>query len=122
MDRVSFTVQGNADTSRVHNLTKIGSGSATLVVLGDYARQEKRQFVVQIESTGEVGTATFRWSKDAGATWAADGLVSGDRQHPVNLEEQLAIAWEGGDSNDLVAGDSGVFGEASPPGIPGACW
>ena len=67
MDRVSFTVQGNADTSRVHNVTKIGSGSATLVILGDYARQEKRQFVVEIETTGEVGAATFRWSKDGGA-------------------------------------------------------
>ena len=118
MDRVSFTVQGNPDTSRVHNLTKIGSGSATLVVLGDYARQEKRQFVVEIETTGEVGTATCRWSKDAGATWEADGLVSGDRQHPVNLEEQLAIAWEGGDGNDLVTGDLWSFWGGEPARHP----
>ena len=114
MDRVSFTVQGNADTSRVHSISKIGSGSATLVVLGDYARQEKRQFVVEIETTGEVGTATFRWSKDNGATWEADGLVSGDRQHPVNLEEQLAVAWESGAGTDLLAGDLWNFWGGEP--------
>ncbi len=114
MDRLSFTVQGNADTSCVHNVNKTGSGSATLVILGDYTRQEKRQFVVQIETTGEVGSATFRWSKDGGATWEADGLLSGDRQHPVTLEEQLAIAWESGVGNDLVAGDFWNFWGGEP--------
>jgi hypothetical protein len=114
MDRLSFNVRGNSDTSRVHNVAKIGSGSATLVILGDYGRQEKRQFVVEIETTGDVGSATFRWSKDGGATWEADGLVSGDRQHPVTLEEQLAIAWERGDGNDLVAGDLWNFWGGEP--------
>ncbi len=114
MDRVSFTLQGNADTSRVHNVAKSGSGSATLVILGDYARQEKRQFAVQVETTGEVGAATFRWSKDGGVTWEATGLVSGDRQHPVTLEEQLAVAWEGGTGNDLVAGDLWNFWGGEP--------
>ena len=114
MDRLTFTVQGHADTCHLHNITKIGSGSATLVLLGDYTRQEKRQFVVQIESTGEVGAATFRWSKDGGVTWAATGMVSGDRQHPVTLEEQLAVAWEGGNGNDLVAGDCWMFWGGEP--------
>jgi hypothetical protein len=114
MNRLSFTVQGNADTSRVHNVTKVGSGSATLVILNDYGRQEKREFVVAIEATGEVGVASFKWSKDNGATWEATGLVTGDRQHPVTLEEQLAVAWESGDGTDLVAGDLWSFWGGEP--------
>ena len=60
VDRLSFKLQGPAGTLRVHNLTKIGSGSATLILRGDYARQEKRRFVVYIQSTGAVGAATFQ--------------------------------------------------------------
>ncbi len=59
-------------------------------------------------------SATFRWSKDNGVTWEATGLISGDRQHPVTLEEQLAIAWESGDGNDLVAGDLWNFWGGEP--------
>jgi len=114
MDRVTLTLQGPGLASRLHNLAKIGSGGATLVFLGDYARQEKRRYVVEIESTGEVGTATFRWSRDGGLTWEAAGLVSGDRQHPVTLEDDLAIAWEGGDGTDLVAGDYWMFWGGEP--------
>jgi hypothetical protein len=118
MDRLTFTLQGVGGTSRLHNLTKIGSGSATLVLLGDYAKQEKQRFVVQINGTGEVGTATFRWSKDGGLTWEAGSLVSGDRQHPVTLEDQLAVAWEGGDGTDLVAGDYWMFWGGEPANHP----
>ncbi len=78
-------MQGVGSATHLHNLTKIGSGSATLVLLGDYAKQEKRRCVVQIESPGEVGAATFRWSKYFGLTWEAPGPTSGDRQHPVTL-------------------------------------
>jgi len=46
---------------------------------------------------GRGGAATFRWSQDGGLTWEAGGLVSGDWQHPVTLEDDLAVAWEGGD-------------------------
>ena len=84
------------------------------MLLGDYAKQEKRRFVVEIETTGEVGAATFRWSKDGGLTWEAAGLVSGDRQHPVTLEDDLAVAWEGGDGTDLMAGDFWMFWGGEP--------
>ena len=114
MDRLTFTLQGVGSTSHLHNLTKIGSGSATLLLLGDYAKQEKRRFVVEMETTGEVGAATFRWSKDGGLTWEAAGLMSGDRQHPVTLEDDLAVAWEGGAGTDLVAGDFWMFWGGEP--------
>jgi len=114
MDRLTFTLQGAGSISRLHNLTKIGSGSATLMLLGDYVKQEKRRFVVQIETTGEVGAATCRWSKDGGLTWEATGLVSGDRQHPLTLEDDLAVAWEAGGGADLVAGDFWMFWGGEP--------
>ncbi|MGA9754216.1 MAG: hypothetical protein WBV23_03650 [Desulfobaccales bacterium] len=114
MDRLTFTLQGAGSTSLMHNLTKIGSGSATMLLLGDYAKQEKRRFLVQMESTGEVGAATFRWSRDEGLTWEATGLTSGNRQHPVVLEDELAVAWEGGDGTDLVAGDYWMFWAGEP--------
>ena len=114
MDRLTFSLQGVGGVSHLHNLTKIGSGSATLLLLGDYLKQEKRRFVVEMESTGEVGAATFRWSKDGGLTWEATGLTSGDRQHPVTLEDDLAVAWEGGSGTDLVAGDFWMFWGGEP--------
>jgi hypothetical protein len=114
MDRLTFSLQGLGSTSRLHNLTKIGSGSATLLLLGDYTQQEKQRLVVQMETTGEVGTATFKWSRDGGVTWEATGLTSGDRQHPVTLEEELAVAWEAGDGTDLVAGDFWMFWGGDP--------
>ena len=114
MDRLTFTLKGVGSVSHLHNLTKIGSGSATLLLLGDYAKPEQQRFLVQIESTGEVGAATFRWSKDDGLTWEATGLISGDRQHPVTLEDDLAVAWEGADGADLVAGDFWMFWGGEP--------
>ncbi len=119
VDRVRFSLQGQAATRRLHNLTKIGSGSATLVVLGDYVHQEKRRFVVQVETTGEVGAATFRWSKDGGLTWEAQGLVSGDAQHKVSLWGGLEVYWESGAGTDLVAGDYWSFWGGEPAVHPG---
>jgi hypothetical protein len=114
MDRVSLTLYGGCGSSRVHNLTKIGDGSATLVLVGDYAPPEPRRFVVQMESTGEVGAAVFRWSQDGGLSWEAAGVLSGDRQHPVTLVDGLAVAWESGDGTDLVAGDTWTFWGGDP--------
>ncbi len=118
VDRLSFKLQGPAGTLRVHNLTKIGSGSAILILRGDYARQEKRRFVVYIQSTGAVGAATFRWSKDGGLTWEAGGLISGDRQHPVALWAGLEVYWEGGPGTHLVAGDYWTFWAGEPATHP----
>lgn len=119
MDRLTFILQGQATTRRLHNLTKIGSGGATLVLLNDYAHQEKRRFVVQVQTTGAVGAATFRWSRDGGLTWAASGLVSGDRQHPVALWGGVEVYWESGAAPDLVAGDYWSFWGGEPAVHPG---
>ncbi|MFH1595015.1 MAG: LamG-like jellyroll fold domain-containing protein [Pseudomonadota bacterium] len=118
VNRVSFRLQGPGGTLRVHNLTKVGSGSAVLVLTGDYSRQEKRRFVVEMETTGEIGAATFRWSRDGGLTWEAGGLVSGDRDHPVALSDGLQVYWESGQGTDLVAGDHWTFWGGEPAAHP----
>jgi hypothetical protein len=114
MDRVRFALKGQAASRRVHQLTKLGSGSATLVVLGDYTPQEQRRFVVQIQQAGEVGQATCRWSRDGGLTWVAQGLITGDRQHPLTLEAGLEIYWEPGSGPDFTAGDTWTFWGGDP--------
>ena len=114
INRVTFSLRGGNLSQRVHNLTKIGSGSATLVLQGDYDRREKTYFVLEIETTGEVGAATFRWSRDDGLTWEAGGLVTGDAGHPLELWAGLEVFWEGGSGTDLVAGDYWTFWGGDP--------
>ena len=114
VDRVRLKLRGPAASRRVHNLTKVGSGSATMVIMGDYTPQEKRKFVVQVQNPGEVGQATCRWSKDAGQTWEAGGVLTGDRQHPVPLWGGLQVYWESGPGTDLIAGDYWQFWGGEP--------
>ena len=118
IDRVSFKLQGQGYKWRLHNVTKYGSGSATLILSGDYTRLERRYFVIQIDSGGEVGQATFRWSRDGGVTWAGTGLVTGDRNHPLALWGGVSVAWEGGNGADFVAGDYWSFLAGEPEEYP----
>ncbi|MBI4795868.1 MAG: hypothetical protein HY790_08550 [Deltaproteobacteria bacterium] len=118
VDRLQLKLRGPGGGWRVHNLTKVGSGSATMVVMGDYTPQEKRKFVVQIQTSGEVGQATCRWSKNAGQTWEATGVITGDRQHPVPLWGGIQVYWEGGPGTDLVAGDYWQFWGGDPEEHP----
>ncbi len=118
IDRVMFKVQGQAAGRLIHNVTKVGSGAATLVILGDYTGEAKQRFVIQIESGGEVGQATFRWSRDGGGTFAGRGVVTGDRQHPVALGGGVQVCWEGGGGAGLVAGDYWTFWVGEPEEHP----
>ncbi len=113
-----FSVKGQAGCRRLHNLLKIGSGSANLVLAGDFDHQEKTRFVVQIETSGEVGEAACRWSKDGGLTWQETGVLTGDAQHPVTLWGGVSIYWEKGDGLDLVAGDYWTFWAGEPAEHP----
>lgn len=118
LSRVSLRVKGAAGSTRVHQVTKYGSGSATLVLSGDYQHQERRLFVLQIEHGGEIGTATFRWSKDGGRTWEEEGVVTGDREHPVPLYGGLEVAWEGGAGTHFYSGDYWTFWGGEPAEHP----
>jgi len=118
IDRVSFKLQGTGFQWRLHNVNKYGSGSATLILSGDYTRQERRYYVIRIDSGGEVGQATFSWSRDGGKTWEASGVVTGDRDHPVALWGDVSVSWEGGGGTDFAAGDYWTFLAGEPAEYP----
>jgi hypothetical protein len=88
---------------------KVGNGSATLVVLGDYRGEEEAEYLLQVEATGEVGEATFRWSTTGGQSWEKIGLTCGGAENPVSLSEGLTVYWQPGIGDDLVAGDRFSF-------------
>lgn len=100
--------------AEVGSPVKIGNGSATLKVLGNFRGDVITNYLLQIESTGEVGTATFRWSITGGQSWEKTGLICGGAENPVTLSQGLAAYWQPGIGDDLVAWDNFSF-TAQPP-------
>jgi hypothetical protein len=110
--------------AEVSTPAKSGSGGATLTVLGDYRGDIDTNYLLQIETTGEVGTATFSWSIDNGQSWEKEDLICAGADNPVTLSEGLAVFWQPGIGTDLTAGDSFTFTAQAPvyyyrlPGAP----
>jgi hypothetical protein len=100
--------------AEVTSPNKSGSGSATLQVLGNYLGEVVTNYLLQIESTGEVGAATFRWSVTGGQSWEKTDLICGGADNPVTLSQGLAVYWQPEIGTDLVAGDTFTF-TAKPP-------
>lgn len=96
---------GTADAACT--IVKTGSGVASLHVVDatKYTGTDDVNYLVQAESTGDVGTATFKWSRDGGQTWEKTGVVSAGQGNQIALENGLEIYFEGAEGNDLVAGD-----------------
>lgn len=88
---------------------KTGSGSATMRVLGTYRGRIDQNYLIQIESAGEVGVSTFRWSTNEGQSWREIGIIAAGAEDPVELEEGLAVYWESGIGEDFAAGDRFSF-------------
>lgn len=95
--------------TQVSEPEKSGSGSAVLKVVGDYRGDFNQDYLLQIESSGEVGGVSFRWSTNNGQSWRQTGQGTTGAENPVELEEGLAVYWESGSGTDLVAGDSWTF-------------
>ncbi|MBM4285807.1 MAG: hypothetical protein FJ128_11260 [Deltaproteobacteria bacterium] len=93
---------------------KSGSGSAILTVAGAYRGEENRAYRVTAETTGELGSATFRWSANDGQSWRETGIVTTGPEDPVRMEEGLAVYFEAGIGNDFVAGDTWTFTARAP--------
>jgi len=97
--------------AQASTVTKTGSGSATLVVYQpeNYTGQEDTTYRLEAETTGEIGTATFKWSKDNGQTWEKKEVVTVTYGQPVLLEHGLRVYWIGGAGDDFVTGDTFTF-------------
>jgi hypothetical protein len=98
----------------ISEISKSGGGSASLKLLGTYRGEYLQNYLLVAETTGEVGSATFRWSHDGGQSWQKTGLLTTGADAPMELDEGLAVAWESGVGSDMVAGDSWTF-TALPP-------
>jgi hypothetical protein len=98
----------------VGEISQTGSGSASLNLLGTYRGDYLLDYLLEAETSGEVGSATFRWSLDQGRSWQKSGLTAAGPDNPVGLDEGLSVYWESGVGTDLVAGDRWTF-TASPP-------
>ena len=98
----------------VGEISRTGSGSAGLNLLGTYRGDYRKDYLLEAETSGEVGSATFRWSLDQGQSWQKAGLAAGGADNPVGLDEGLSVYWEPGLGSDLVAGDRWTF-TAFPP-------
>ena len=98
----------------VSDPVKTGSGSAALRVSGTYRGDYDRAYLVEAETSGEVGAARFRWSINQGQTWRETDCLTAGPENPVELEEGLAVHWESAPGGDLVAGDRWTFTAAAP--------
>ncbi|RJR38679.1 MAG: hypothetical protein C4567_12420 [Deltaproteobacteria bacterium] len=92
-------------------VVKIGSGVASLHVVDQtkYSGQADVNYLVQADSTGEVGAATFRWSKDNGQTWEKTGITTEGQGNQVTLENGLEVYFESAPGTDLVSGDQWII-------------
>lgn len=89
----------------VGTVVKTGTGSADLVVTGTPYNDVDNDFLVAAESTGEIGTATFRWSMDGGASWEKSGIVSMSSVNPFRLRDGVFIHFTAGTGTELVTWD-----------------
>ncbi|MBI3405537.1 MAG: DUF4091 domain-containing protein, partial [Acidobacteria bacterium] len=90
--------------------TNTGAGRA--VSGGTYSATVFKQFVVQIEQTGTVSSAKFKWSNDSGVTFVQTGLSTST--NPVALSDGVTVSFAAGGVagvSDFVAGDQfWIFG------------
>jgi hypothetical protein len=90
-------------------VSKTGTGSASLFVLGDPTNDVDVEYLIEAETTGEISAATFKYSIDSGASWEKTGLVSVSRANPLRLRDGMFIYFVPGSGDDLVAGDQFSF-------------
>jgi hypothetical protein len=98
----------------VSNPVLAGTGSATLQIIGTYRGIELTEYLLEVQSGGELGAAVCRWSLNAGQSWQDSGFTSSGPDVPVHLNSGLAVYWNPGPGTDLVTGDRWTF-TASPP-------
>src|SRR6266446_5006171 len=86
---------------------KEGAGSATAILNNTFTGVNVVDFYAEIQTTGEIGVATFKWSNDGGVTFIASGVVTSTS--PITLQNGVTIQWTQGACNDVVIGDNWRF-------------
>jgi hypothetical protein len=88
---------------------KEGTGSASMTPSGNYTGAVDLEYVIQIDGlgSGEIGSSTFKWSDDGGATWDATTVATASTD--ISLNNGVLIKWTTGMGADFVLGDKWYF-------------
>jgi len=100
-DRISGTTG-----SAISSATKNGSGSGDITISGPYTGVEDKSYKIEIDSAGELGDATFKWSDTGGTTWNQTGVTTGS---DIPLNNGLHVTFTGGSGTDFELGDHWTF-------------
>ena len=80
---------------------------------GTYRGDYLQNYLLEAETSGEVGNARFRWSHNQGQSWEKTNLTTAGADEPVELEEGLSVFW------GIGAGDGpGGGGSLDLYGVP----
>lgn len=105
----------------VSGARKEGVGAATLAAEGPFTGEAERTFLVEIDSVSggaEVGEATFRWSRDGGASFEATGVPTSAA--PIALADGVRVRFIGGAGDDFALLDRWTFKALLPGGFASA--
>ena len=72
-----------------------GMGTGTLSTEGSYTDRANRLYLIQIDTAGDIGTATFRWSEDNGST--IQRVIEAIPPGSTKLKVEDASAFQPGD-------------------------
>jgi hypothetical protein len=108
------STNANGGASRVGNAKpRAGNTSrGTVTPGGTFAGAAGAWYVAEIQATGAVGTATFRWSKDNGTTWMVSNVLTAGS---VALDNGVTVAFANGATTPHFAtGDRWEFSASWP--------
>lgn len=91
--------------SRIGPTTKTGTGTGTCASGGTYLGLTTKNYKVQIDTAGIIGTATFKWSNTGGASWQGVLIPIPDAD-PIDIELDLTVQFGTG---SFALGDFWVF-------------
>jgi len=107
----------NNGTPRISAAQKTadGGGSGTCTSGGAYTGPQGYWYLVEIDSQGNLGSATFLWRKHDGTDWTDMGAgVNCGGGAPVLLDNGVTVTFAGGGGNPLQVGDRWEFYASYP--------
>ncbi len=104
-------------TGRTSRAQKSGSGTGDMTASGDFSGSEDADYLAQIDATGtgELGSATFRWSDNDGQTIEASAVTTASAVQTLSSAVNVAFTSTAG-ATDYVAGDLWRFKAFLPYG------
>jgi hypothetical protein len=96
------------EVRRISPVTKNGAGSGNFVSGGTYSGLTNKNYKVEIDTAGDIGTATFKWSNDGGSTWQGILITISDTD-PIELELGVTVQAVAGAGQHFNLGDYFTF-------------